>query len=199
MPYRTQWFCFFFDLIAMSALHVICITIIVIIQILLKPLKISILRWQYLGYSKPKYSYIIVENICCFSGSLMLFIYSTQTFILIDSKCDRKYYIITNYLIHFFIQFNYQMFPWKIKCLIMETVFHWFGFTLVFLITSCLSCVRLSVCLSVCLSLNVLSFRLLFHDQWTNFIQTWHEVSFGEGDSKCFFNKWQYSLSMGDS
>lgn len=102
------------------------------------------------GYSKPKYSYIIVENICCVSGSLMLFIYSTQTFILIDFTCDRKYYIITNYLIHFFIQFN-QMFPWNMKFLILETLFHWLNITLVFLITSYLSCVRLSLRLSVCL------------------------------------------------
>jgi hypothetical protein len=40
-----------------------------------------------------------------------------------------------------------------------------------------------SVCLSVC---KLLHFRLLLQNHWTNFIQTWHKSSLGEGDSRLF-------------
>jgi hypothetical protein len=42
-----------------------------------------------------------------------------------------------------------------------------------------LSGVRLSVCLSVC---KLLHFRLLLQNHWTNFNQTWHKSSLGEGN-----------------
>ena len=47
------------------------------------------------------------------------------------------------------------------------------------------SVVRLSVCLSV----NLSHFHLLLQNHWANFNQTWHKVSFGEGDSSLF--KWR--------
>ena len=43
-----------------------------------------------------------------------------------------------------------------------------------------------SVRLSVCPSVNFSYFQLLLKNHWTNFNQTWHKVSLGEGDSSLF-------------
>ena len=54
---------------------------------------------------------------------------------------------------------------------------------------------RLSVCPSVCPSVNFSYFRLLLKNHWTNFNQTWHKASLGEGDSSLF--KWRPPFSKG--
>ena len=40
---------------------------------------------------------------------------------------------------------------------------------------------RLSVLLSVCLSVNFSYLRLLLKNHWANFNQTWHKASLGDG------------------
>ena len=55
-----------------------------------------------------------------------------------------------------------------------------------FLIAFRPSSVCLSVCLSVCPSVNFSYFRLLLKNHCTNFNQTWHKTSLGEGNSSLF-------------
>ena len=64
-----------------------------------------------------------------------------------------------------------------------------------FLITRCPASVCLSVCLSDC---KLLHFWLLLQNCWTNFNQTWHKSSLGEGIQVCS-NEKDFPSPRGDN